>query len=264
MGELFNAALVDVFHQRLENLQAIVIMYGLNECGLMACTADVSLRHGKTLTYKDSDLKVWDKCPKYSSGKLMAGFRLKVMEPESDQPMPSLQENLGPGQIGELYFKSPFICTEYMNNPEKTAETFTDDGWIRTGDLGYYDQSGFIYFLDRLIYTFKSLGKHVAPSEIERILYTHPAVHDCCVVGITDATDPGNKLPKAFVILKSGEGVVNKCSERELLDYTNAQLDEDYKLLRGLVFVDTFPTAYVTGKVLRSELENITNNASAG
>lgn len=98
-------------------------------------------------------------------------------------------------------------------NPQATKESFTSDGWLRTGDLGYYDDEQFFYIVDRLKELIKYNGYQVAPAELEAILVHHPKVFEAGVIGLPD--EVAGELPIAFVVLKEGQ----KISEKELQAY---------------------------------------------
>jgi len=89
------------------------------------------------------------------------------------------------GTIGEIIVKSKRTMTGYWRKPDETKETIRD-GWLYTGDLGYYDEKGFIYIKDRRHYMIITGGENVYPAEVENVLYRHPAVNEAAVIGIPD------------------------------------------------------------------------------
>lgn len=97
------------------------------------------------------------------------------------------------------------VMKGYRDNVAATAEMIDKDGWLHTGDIGYYDQDGWLYVVDRKKELIKVKGFQVAPSELEGLLLTHPELTDAGVVGVPDA-DAG-ELPKAFVVKKAGSSV---------------------------------------------------------
>lgn len=93
---------------------------------------------------------------------------------------------LGPNQMGELHFKGENIMKGYIGNEKATKETIDQDGWIHTGDVGYYDENGEWYIVDRIKELIKYKGYQVPPAEIESLLLTHPEIKDAAVVGVPD------------------------------------------------------------------------------
>jgi long-chain acyl-CoA synthetase len=135
----------------------------------------------------------------------------------------------------------------YWKKPEETAQVLKD-GWLYTGDIGKFDEDGYLYIVDRkkdmLIYK----GYNVYPRDLEEVINEHPAVAQAAVVGKYD--DRLGDLPIAFVELVEGEEI----SEDELLQYANENLAK-YKKIRVLKIVEALP-ATATGKVLRRELRD--------
>ncbi|KAJ8928176.1 hypothetical protein NQ314_019238 [Rhamnusium bicolor] len=164
---------------------------------------NVSIRQGYGLTEATLAVTKMDKMSARpgSSGKVAPYMSCKVRDPETGK-------SLGPNQVGELCFKGPMIMMGYYNNEKATRESFTSDGWLKTGDLGYYDNEGFVYIVDRLKELIKYKGFQVAPAELEAILVNHPKVRDVGVVGLPD--DLSGELPLAFVVKHEGVNVTEK------------------------------------------------------
>lgn len=149
--------------------------------------------------------------------------------------------------IGELLIRGDIVMQGYFNNPKATAEAITDDGWLRTGDLGYIDEDGFIFLVDRAKDMIITGGFNIYPAELERIIAAHPSVAMVAVGGVKDEVK--GELPKAYVVLKHGETV----TEAELIEYCRGNL-APYKVPRSVQFVQDLPKTS-TGKVMRRELE---------
>ncbi|MGW1077687.1 class I adenylate-forming enzyme family protein [Streptomyces sp. NPDC002537] len=149
----------------------------------------------------------------------------------------------GPGAIGEICVRGPGVMRGYWNNAEATEE-ITVDGWIRTGDLGYIDGDGLIHLVDRSKDLIIRAGQNVYPTEIERALRSHPAVHDAAVVGTPDA-DYG-EVPLAYVVADEGTATA------ELLRHVAEQL-APYKRPRRIEFIDQVPRN-PAGKILKKLL----------
>lgn len=167
-----------------------------------------------------------------------------------------------PGKPGELLIKGPQVMKEYWRRPEETAQAFSS-GWLRTGDIAFMDDDGFFYIVDRKKDLIKYKGHSIFPSELENILYSHPAVLECAVVGKPDPE--AGEIPKAFVVRKTfpPERNSEKCTtdgtefpvtvtESELLAYCARHISPQ-KRIREVEFVREIPKNPV-GKVLRREL----------
>ena len=156
-------------------------------------------------------------------------------------------KDLPPGSEGELCIWGPQVMQGYWNRPEATAEVLKD-GWLLTGDIGHEDEDGFFYITDRKKDMIIYKGYNVYPREIEEVIFEHPAVQQCAVVGKPDL-DTG-EYPVAFVELKEGEGA--QASREEIMEHTNSQIGH-YKKIRDVIFMETIPVSGA-GKVLKKEL----------
>lgn len=107
-----------------------------------------------------------------------------------------------PGQEGEVQVRGPQVMLGYWGEIDATRETILPGGWLRTGDLGHFDAEGYLRIVDRLKDLIKFRGYSVAPSEVERVLLTHPSIAEACVVGRPDLSD--GEVPVAYVVLKPG------------------------------------------------------------
>jgi long-chain acyl-CoA synthetase len=152
---------------------------------------------------------------------------------------------LAAGEIGEITARGPNVMLGYLNRPEETAEAIRD-GWYHTGDLGRMDEDGYVYIVDRKTDLILVGGLNVYPSEVERVLGTHPAVAEAAVVGVSDALRGESVV--ALVIPRDGQAV----SPSELLQWCRQRL-ANYKVPRTIQLVPDLPRT-VTGKVLKSAL----------
>ncbi len=150
---------------------------------------------------------------------------------------------LGVGEVGEMWLRGPHIMRGYWNQPAATAETLLDDGWMKTGDLGYVDADGYIFLVDRLKELIKYNAFQVAPAELEDIIQSHPAVMDAAVIGTPDQSV--GEIPTAFVVLKQGATL----DAADLMQYVAARV-APYKKIRAVEFIDQIPKS-PTGKILR-------------
>lgn len=163
----------------------------------------------------------------------------RIANPETGEPLP-------PNEIGELMLRGPVATTGYFNDPEATHALFDAEGYMHTGDLAYMDEEGFYYIVDRLKDMFISGGENVYPAEVEAVLYRHPAVAGCAVIGVPDPR--WGEVGRAFVVCKKGETV----SENQLLAYLREHLAA-YKIPKSIVFRDSLPMS-AAGKVLKQVL----------
>ena len=165
---------------------------------------------------------------------------------------PETLKELGPGEVGEIISSGTQIMQGYWKKPEDTAEIFvTIDGkrFLRTGDLGMYDEEGYFYMVDRLKRMINASGFKVWPAEVESILYNHPAVQEACVIASLDPRR--GETVKAFVVLR--EDHKGKVSAEDIIEWSKGQMAA-YKYPRIVQFTDTLPRSG-TGKILWRELQ---------
>lgn len=153
--------------------------------------------------------------------------------------------SLPPGELGELIIRGPQIMKGYWNRPDETALTLRG-GWLYSGDIARMDEQGYFYIVDRKKDMILVSGFNVYPREVEEILYTHPAILECAVIGIPDSYQ--GESVKAFVVLREGESL----TADDIIDYCRTQL-APYKCPRTVEFRDSLPKSAV-GKVLRTAL----------
>lgn len=150
-----------------------------------------------------------------------------------------------PGQAGELAVKGPQVMKGYWKNPAET-EMVLRDGWLLTGDIAMMDEEGFFYIIDRKKDTIIAGGFNVYPREIEDVLFEHPKVKECTVIGIPDAYR--GETVKAFIVLKDGQAA----TEEEIITFCRQRLAV-YKVPRFIEFREALPKSLV-GKALRRVL----------
>lgn len=213
-------------------------------------------------------LEVQEKFEELTGGRLVEGYGLTETSPVTHAnpiwdhringsiglPWPNTEavilrsgesEVLPVGEIGEIAVKGPQVMKGYWNRPEETAMTFTD-GWFLTGDLGYMDEKGYFYVVDRKKDMIIAGGFNIYPREVEEVLYEHEAIQECVVAGIPDPYR--GETVKAYIVLKEGKSVTDK----ELNEYCRKNLAA-YKVPRLYEFRQELPKTAV-GKILRRTL----------
>ncbi len=174
-----------------------------------------------------------------SVGPPLPNTRMKIVDLDTGEP-------LGPDRRGEVWIQGPQVMRGYLDRPEATERTLTDDGWLRTGDVGRADEDGYLYVVDRVKELIKYKGYQVPPAEIEAVLQSHPDIADAAVV--PSPHDEAGEVPKAVVVREPGAGL----ESRDVIDYVAEEV-APYKKVRRVAFRDEIPTS-ASGKILRREL----------
>ncbi|MGZ9818961.1 long-chain-fatty-acid--CoA ligase [Peribacillus simplex] len=214
-------------------------------------------------------LEVQEQFEKITGGKLVEGYGLSETSPvthanfiwdqprvkgsiglpwpDTDSVILSLEnfEELPPNEIGEIAIKGPQVMQGYWNRPDETEKTFKN-GWLLTGDLGYMDEQGFFYVVERKKDTIIAGGFNIYPREVEEVLYEHEAIQEVVVAGIPDPYR--GETVKAYVVLKKNA----KATEEELNEFARKHL-ASYKVPRSYEFRDELPKTTI-GKILRRVL----------
>lgn len=198
----------------------IVQGYGMTEMSPVTHLGRDDPRHGKVA----------------SAGQVIPNTEVKIVDIGNG-------EVLGPNQEGELVMRGPQMMKGYLNNPEATAETIRD-GWYYSGDIGYADEEGHFYIVDRLKELIKYKGFQVAPAELEALLLSHPAVADAAV--IPSADEEAGEVPKAFVVLRG------EATTEELMAFV-AERVAPHKRIRRMEVAEEIPKS-LSGKILRRVL----------
>jgi long-chain acyl-CoA synthetase len=176
-----------------------------------------------------------------SSGVLMADTEARIVDLETSE------RTLSPGEVGEIVVRGPQVMRGYWNAPEETARALRD-GWLYTGDIGWVDEEGYIYIVDRKKEMIKYKSFSVAPAELEAVLLEHPDVADCGVTGVADAE--AGEVPKAFVVPRAG----SRIDLDELARFV-AERVAGYKQIRQFEVIDSIPRT-PSGKILRRMLKD--------
>jgi len=177
---------------------------------------------------------------KYGSiGPPICNTEMKVIDLKSGD---ALDRN----QNGEVCIRGPQVMKGYLNNIEATNACIDSDGWFHTGDVGFADDDGYFYIVDRVKELIKYKGYQVAPAELEALLLTHPEITDVAVIGVPD--QECGELPVAYVV---GRG---KVDADEIIQFVAARV-APYKKIRSIEFIDAIPKA-PSGKILRRVLRD--------
>jgi acyl-CoA synthetase (AMP-forming)/AMP-acid ligase II len=161
-------------------------------------------------------------------------------------------KELALGETGELYVRGPNVFAGYHNNPAATAECL-EDGWFRTGDVGFIDQAGNLTITDRVKELIKYKGFQVPPAELEGYLANHDRIDDVAVVGV-ESRELGTEVPRAYVVRRGGLSAVEPTDAAEIIAWLNGKVANHKKLRGGIKFVETIPKS-VSGKILRRVLK---------
>ncbi|KAF3398665.1 putative 4-coumarate--CoA ligase 1 [Talaromyces pinophilus] len=236
---LFNSAAAPLPMELIKALRtklglSIRQQYGMSECS--PCTHSQTKREG-------------DEYPG-AVGRLVSNMVAKYV--------PIAGEEVKPGRMeGELWVKGPNVFLGYLNNPTATNESFSEDGYYKTGDVGYEDAYGNFVITDRIKELIKYNGFQVPPAELEALILGHPAVADVAVVGIPSGK-AGSELPRAYIKVKEDSRANHKTAD-DIVEFVRSKV-APYKQLRGGVhFIDAIPRN-PSGKILRRELKKLYAN----
>lgn len=173
-----------------------------------------------------------------SIGKPLPDVEVKIID-EQGKTSPSKE-------VGEIVVRGSRIMRGYWGDEQKTSQVLTLDGWLRTGDMGWMDEEGYIYLAGRADDMIIRGGENISPEEIEDVLHSHPKVEEAAVIGIPDPE--WGQQPAAVVVLKKGE----QATPEEIIEHCHARLS-GFKRPGSVVFVDSLPRNPL-GKVLKKKL----------
>jgi acyl-CoA synthetase (AMP-forming)/AMP-acid ligase II len=180
--------------------------------------------------------------------------KLKRLTSSIGRPLPDVEirildeegKALPPGEVGEIVAKGPRVMAGYWKDEQKTSQVMTPHGWLRTADMGWIDEEGYIYLAGRADDMIIRGGENISPEEVENVLLSHSKVEDAAVIGVPD-TEWGQQ-PRAVVVLKKGEAVTSE----DIIEHCRTRL-AGFKRPRSVVFIDALPRSPM-GKVLRKKL----------
>jgi len=173
-----------------------------------------------------------------SIGKPLPDVKVQIVDEEG--------KKLSPPEVGEIWARGPRIMTGYWRDEQKTSQVLTPDGWLRTGDMGWMDDEGYIYLAGRGDDMIIRGGENISPEEVENVLYSHPKIEDAAVIGI--AHPEWGQEPRAIVVLKKGGAI----TAEEIIEYCRSRL-AGFKRPRSVIFLDSLPRNQM-GKVLKKIL----------
>jgi acyl-CoA synthetase (AMP-forming)/AMP-acid ligase II len=172
-----------------------------------------------------------------SCGRPFFGVQMRVVSDDG--------EDLPPGEIGEIIVHTNLLMSGYWGQPEKTEDTIKN-GWLYTGDMGYYDKNAYIYIVDRKKDLIITGGENVYSREVEDVLYEHPAVYETAVIGIPDSY--WVERVHALIVLRPGGGA----TEEEIISFCRQRMAK-YKAPKSIEFLKELPKS-PQGKILTREL----------
>ncbi|XP_060520749.1 luciferin 4-monooxygenase-like isoform X2 [Cylas formicarius] len=175
-----------------------------------------------------------------SSGKVLSDVEVKIVDIEK-------RAVLGPNHQGEILVRSPYLMKGYYNMEKPDA--FDDQGFLKTGDIGYFDEDEYLYVTDRIHEVFKYQTSQVSPVAIERVLAEHPAIKEAVVFGVPHEVDRFH--PAACIVLKKDSSV----DVQEVAEFVSARVSDKNKLRGGVIVIDRIPRT-PTGKIQRRSIRD--------
>ena len=180
--------------------------------------------------------------------------KIKRLTSSIGKPLPDVEvkiideagNTVTPLAVGEILARGPRVMTGYWHDEKKTSQVMTPDGWLRTSDMGYMDEEGYIYLTGRADDLIIRGGENISPEEVEDVLHSHPRVEEASVIGVSDVE--WGEQPRAVVVLKKGESA----TPEEIMEHCRTRL-AGFKRPRSVIFVESLPRNPM-GKVLRKRL----------
>ncbi|XP_077560399.1 uncharacterized protein LOC144175169 [Haemaphysalis longicornis] len=219
-GAVVTGTLSEACYSTFEGLRSMQKIYGMTEACLLISVQSEHADIGQ---------------PRGDVGMLAVTTKVKIVDPVT-------HEKLGPNQIGEIYFRSGSMVRGYFKRPKESAELFDKDGWMITGDAGYYDEGGWLYYAERLKQMIKCMDKQVVPAELEELLLLKlgDAIAEMSVVGLPHAEY--GEAPAAAVVPTEKGRLQDKAYLADKIKATvAAQLSVHKHLHGGVFFLESLP-----------------------
>ncbi|KAI5358602.1 putative AMP-dependent synthetase/ligase, AMP-binding, AMP-binding enzyme domain, ANL [Septoria linicola] len=236
----------DLSSLRMLNSGAAPLTKDLVEATYKRIGVPIKQAYGLSETSPGTHSQSWDswKSAMGSVGALLPNLTAKYMSPE--------EKEVPQGEVGELWVSGPNIFKGYLNNVEGTKNALTEDGYFKTGDVGYQDKDGNFFITDRVKELIKYKGFQVAPAELEGYLVAHDKIDDVAVLGVFKQ-DLATEVPLAYVVLKQGVDA-SPGVEREITEWLGTKVANHKKLRGGVKFTNEIPKS-ASGKILRRMLK---------
>ncbi|EMF10052.1 acetyl-CoA synthetase-like protein [Sphaerulina musiva SO2202] len=236
----------DLSSLRMMNSGAAPLTRDLVEATHKRIGVPIKQGYGLSETSPTTHTQSWDswKSSMGSVGAMLPNMTAKYMSPE--------EKEVPQGEVGELWLKGPNIFKGYLNNVEGTKNAMSEDGYFKTGDVGYQDENGNFFITDRVKELIKYKGFQVPPAELEGYLVSHEKIDDVAVLGV-HKEELATEVPLAYVVLKQGIDA-SPSVEKEIVEWLNAKVASHKKLRGGVKFTEEIPKS-VSGKILRRMLK---------
>jgi len=233
----------EVIKKAIEMMPHVQFINGYGQTETASTLTTLGPEDHKIVGTDEEKEKKWNRL-KSSIGKPLSDVRIRIVSGEG--------EILPANTIGEIHAKGPRIMSGYWEDDKKTAQAITPDGWLRTGDLGYVDEDGYVYLTGRADDLIIRGGENIAPAEVEEAIGSYPKVEESAVIAVPDPEF--GQQPFAFCVLKRGQS----CTPEEIIDYCRKRI-ASFKCPKDVAFVDELPRNAV-GKVLRTKLREAYEN----